>query len=150
MALTNLRNFTIPLLTSLASSARALMREEKMPLFTSSVTIEDQSHAEHTSNAKGSFVHPFLKVAPEVQTIYYAKSKTISKKLHRVHGPSRHHEQNTENRVIGNTKKETKLGIWDQLVSWVSPFGSSSYQTSMQNYWNTVYVGEIYMGSEMQ
>ena len=78
----------------LSSAAQGLMREESRPDFTSSMTVEGFTHTEHTTGKHGEFLHPFHQVAPEVQTIYYPESKTISKKLHRVQGPSRHHAQN--------------------------------------------------------
>ena len=55
------------------------------------MTVDSLTHTEHTTGKFGEFLHPFEQVAPEVQTIYYPESKTFSKKLHRVQGPSRHH-----------------------------------------------------------
>lgn len=35
-------------------------------------------------------------------------------------------------------------------MSWLSPASSTRYETPMDNYWNLLYLGEIYMGSNMQ
>jgi len=96
----------------------ALMREEKRPVHTSSMTIEDTTHTEHTTGKRGDFEHPFHQVAPEVQTIWYPKSKTISKKLHRVQGLSRHHADhgNTgQGRAIGSnvSRKSSSSNYWE-------------------------------------
>ena len=132
----------------LSSAAQGLLREESRPEFTSSMTLEGSTHTEHTTGKYGEFMHPFRQVAPEVQTIYYPESKTISKKLHRVQGPSRHHAQNEQSRAIGGKQRKKSEGIWDTLKSWVSPFGGDMYTTPMTNYWNLLYLGEIYMGSD--
>ena len=87
-----IRTFAAFIIAGLCSKTQALMQEARLPVHTSSLTLDDLSHSEHTTGEHGNFVHPFHQVAPEVQTIFYPKSNTISKKLHRVQGPSRHQD----------------------------------------------------------
>lgn len=35
-------------------------------------------------------------------------------------------------------------------MSWLSPARSTRYQSLNDNFWNLLYLGEIYMGSDMQ
>ena len=87
----------------LSSAVSGLLRAEKRPSFgnpLSQTIIEGIIHSEHTTGKFGEFLHPFHQVAPEVQTIVYPESKTISKKLHRVRGPSRHDPANSQGRAI--------------------------------------------------
>ncbi len=63
---------------------KGIIQEEKRPKESQSLTL-DTTHEAHTSTEGNNFVHPFDSVDPSVSTIYYTRSKTISKKLTRVH-----------------------------------------------------------------
>ena len=47
-------------------------------------------HSSHTKDEDGNFKHPFLSRPDHIESIYYKDSKTISTKLERRPGPSRH------------------------------------------------------------
>ena len=90
-------------LACLLGSGLAQIREERRPTHTSDMTL-DVTQSEHTRNENGGFKHPFAHAAPEVQSIYYPESKTFSKKMTRVPGPSKYTKHQGQ-RVIGNGGK---------------------------------------------
>ena len=73
----------LSLASILATSTLAFLREDPRPTNTSSMTISG-SHTDHTTDEFGDFLHPFEQLSPDVQTIFYEESKTISTKIHRV------------------------------------------------------------------
>ena len=137
---------------ALAGSANAIIREDRLPLKTSTVTL-DQSHQEHTTGRYGQFVHPFRQSDPDVQTIFYKDSKTMSKRLYRVAGPSRYDVQPQEQRAINKIVQQKKTkGIWETLTEAIFPtYGETRWtQQPMKNYDNLLYTGEIYLGTPLQ
>ena len=63
--------------------SKAVITEEERPKGAESITL-DMSHTQHTTAQDGSFKHPFHDSDSNITSIYYKKSKTISKKLSRV------------------------------------------------------------------
>ena len=77
-------------LFSLVANAAIQPDEHPLPRNTKTVTVEGQSQAEHTTDSRGRFKHPFLHQGHDVQSIYYPDSGTYSTRLHRKPGHSRH------------------------------------------------------------
>ena len=63
--MTSLTN-SLAIIPYLVLSTNALIREEKRPVHTSSMTIENTTHTEHTTDKDGNFSHPFHQVADDV------------------------------------------------------------------------------------
>ena len=133
----------------LLAAAQAIIREDTVPLLTSSLTL-DTTHEEHTTSRSGSFQHPFQQVAPEVQSIYYTGSKTFSTKLHRVSTPPKHTKPHQ--RAFGNLTSSGSTGVFETMKSWFMPSGAGErYQLeNMDNIYNLSYLGAIYTGTPLQ
>lgn len=133
---------------ALATATRAILREDKYPTHTSSITL-DISHEEHTTGADGSFKHPFEQLGPEVQSIYYKGSKTFSTKLHRMRAPTKLHDKQGQ-RVMGQqvTQKKSQ-SLLQTIESWFRPSGVGERYTiaDMNNVYNLNYLGEIHIGT---
>ena len=138
----------------LALTANALIKEDRLPLKTSSISV-DKSQYDHTTDIYGGFVHPFRQEAPEVQTIHYPESKTFSKKLHRRAGHSKYTKSGqAQQRAINRdvmTQRSKPKGIWDMISESLFPaYGVTYTQQPTKNYNNLLYVSEIHLGTPMQ
>ena len=143
--------FKIATMAGLSTLSEAFLCEEKRPEFEqTSITLEG-THAEHTTDENGNFKHPFLQVGPEVGSIYYKGGKTISTKLHRVRGPHKWHDEHVKQRAFNQKTEKVNshglMGYFETLKNWLMPSQSVYFTDNMENRWNLLYLGGIYMGT---
>ena len=62
---------------ALSTVTFAIIREEQTPVGSKHIKL-DTTHEEHTTKDDGTFKHPFAEGDPEVSSIYFNGSKTIS------------------------------------------------------------------------
>ena len=123
-----------------AASTEALQRH---------ITVHEQQK-DHTRDGEGNFKHPFLHQPSHIDTIFYPNSKTFSTKLAHVRGPNRHPD------VLRKTverEREMRMGTVDKAIAKVKDWftgESAAIKNDQTNYFNLLYTGPVYMGSNRE